>query len=177
MGNMAEQGYGNPGPREMTQNEFFAEVDDLRNTIDTITNNIASIESLHGRALNDIDESQLQETDRRMEALSAETSQLNKATTDRIRILKTKAVRSGNTTFENQAKTQERNFKDALIKYREVEKTYADRTRAQMARQFRIVRPDATEEEVRQACEDGSGQQIFSQEVSKPLVCILGLKC
>jgi syntaxin 1B/2/3 len=32
-----------------------------------------------------------------------------------------------------------------------------------MARQYRIVRPDATEQEVRQAVEDTSGRQIFSQ--------------
>lgn len=145
--------------------DFYAEVDDIRNAIDTINANIQRIETLHGRALTDIDEGNMQQTERQLEAVSAETSQLNNSTANRIKILKSKA--GSDPSKAPQATTLDRNFKTALRKYQMVEKTYADRTREQMARQFRIVRPDATEEEVQQACEDGSGQQIFSQEVRR----------
>lgn len=168
---MAEQGYGNPTPQGMSMSEFFQEIDEIRNNIDQIKSNIGNIESLHVGALNDIDETNLQETERRLEALSSETSQLNNQTANRIRALKTKALR--NQKFKEQSDNMDRQFKDALRNYQTVEKTYADRTRDQMARQFRIVRPDATEEEVRQACEDGSGQQIFSQEVRESWPFIL----
>ncbi|TGZ84291.1 t-SNARE [Ascodesmis nigricans] len=143
--------------------DFYAEVDELRNAIDTINANISRIEALHGKALTDIDEANLSQTERTLEALSSETSQLNNNTANRIRLLKSKA--GSDPSKAPQATTLDRNFKNALRKYQMVEKTYADRTREQMARQYRIVRPEATEEEVQQACEDGSGQQIFSQEL------------
>lgn len=144
--------------------DFFSEVGELRDAIETVKTNITRMESLHQRSLTDIDESSSQQTQRQLEALAAETSALNNNLASRIKSLKGKHGRDA--TKGPQVGNLDRNFKETLRKYQMVEKTFADQTRAQMERQFRIVKPDATEDEVREACEDGQGQQIFSQAVS-----------
>jgi syntaxin 1B/2/3 len=165
MGNLngAQPGYA--APQGDNLQDFFDEVEQIRGGIERVNANIATIESLHQRSLNDIDENSQQNTQHRLEALVSETSSLNNSLASRIKVLKGKASRDE--SKGPQVGVLDRNFKDTLRKYQMVEKNFADRTREQMARQFRIVRPDATEEEVRQACEDSQGQQIFSQAVSR----------
>ncbi|KAA8894907.1 t-SNARE [Sphaerosporella brunnea] len=165
MGNLngaPQQGYAPPAAAAGDNlQEFFDEVEQIRSGIEKVNANIATIESLHQRSLNEVDEGSQQNTQHRLEALVSETSSLNNSLAGRIKILKGKASRDPGKS--PQVGVLDRNFKDTLRKYQMVEKTFADRTREQMARQYRIVRPDATEEEVRQACEDSQGQQIFSQ--------------
>jgi len=164
MGNLnnQQQQQGHPAaPTQDDNQEFYEEVDQIRSGIDTVNANISRIESLHQRSLKDIDESTQQQTQHQLEALVAETSALNTSLVGRIKALKGKASRDSSKS--PQVSVLDRNFKDALRKYQLVEKDFADRTREQMARQYRIVKPDASEEEVRQACEDSQGQQIFSQ--------------
>ena len=143
---------------------FYSEVDQIRAGIDTVNANIAHIESLHQRSLVDIDEANSSQTQRQLEQLVSETSSLNTSLVQRIKLLKGKVVRDPSKA--PQVGVLDRTFKEALRKYQLVEKNFADRAREQMARQYRIVKPEATEEEVRLACEDSQGQQIFSQAVS-----------
>lgn len=151
----------NGGAAAVDDNQaFFSEITYLNEAIESVNANIAKIEGLHQRSLTDIDEQNTQQTQRQMEAISAETSQLNQQIVRRIRDLKSKH------RSQQQVSVVERKFKETLNRYRMVEKSFADRAREQMARQYRIVQPDATEEEVRAACEDGQGQQVFSQAVS-----------
>jgi len=166
------QGYDQPGvgaDYEMSSmnngadnyQAFFSEATELGEAIDTVKSNISRIETLHQRSLTDIDESASQQTQRQLEVLVTETSALNNNLATRIKSLKAKYGRDPNKGAS--VGNLDRNFKDTLRKYQLVEKNFADRTREQMARQYRIVRPDATEEEVQSAVEDQQGQQIFSQ--------------
>ncbi|KAG0138375.1 t-SNARE, partial [Tuber indicum] len=144
-----------------SQQEFFAEVNELRDDIEQVKANITRIESLHQRSLTDIDESTSSQTHHQLDSLVADTSALNRALADRIRRLKGKAATDPSKA--PQVNNLDRSFKDVLRKYQSVEATFQKRAREQMARQYRIVRPDATEQEVEEACNDGQGQQIFSQ--------------
>jgi syntaxin 1B/2/3 len=170
MGSLNGQQPAGYAPPEVNLQDFFDEVEQIRGGIEKVNANIATIESLHQRSLNEVDESSQQNTQHRLEALVAETSSLNNSLASRIKILKGKASRDPSKS--PQVGALDRNFKDTLRKYQMVEKTFADRTREQMARQYRIVRPDASDEEVRQACEDAQGQQIFSQAVSRSHSCV-----
>ncbi|CRK26260.1 hypothetical protein BN1708_014441 [Verticillium longisporum] len=57
----------------------------------------------------------------------------------------------------------DRRLKQVIQQYQQIESTFRKKTQEQMARQYRIVRPDADESEVRQAVEDPNGGQVFSQ--------------
>jgi syntaxin 1B/2/3 len=150
------------GDGDSTQ-EFFAEVGEIKEGIDHVKANISRIDSLHQRSLTDIDESTSSQTQHQLDSLVAETSALNKNLADRIRKLKGKAASDPSKT--PQVNNLDRSFKDVLRSYQGVEAAFQKRAREQMARQYRIVRPDASDQEVEEACSDGQGQQIFSQAV------------
>lgn len=165
MGNMngGQPGYGAPAAGGDDTQAFYNEIDQIRDAIGTVDSNIQNIEALHQKSLSEIDESNSAQIQRQLESLVAETSALNNNLASRIKVLKGKASRDE--TKKPQVGVLDRSFKDALRKYQIVEKEFANKTREQMARQYRIVRPDATEEEVQQACEDSQGQSIFSNAV------------
>ena len=72
---------------------------------------------------------------------------------------------SGNQRNAPQVGKVDRRLKTAINTYQTVESEFRRRVREQQVRQYKIVRPDATEDEVRQACEEPN-QQIFQQAVS-----------
>ena len=55
---------------------------------------------------------------------------------------------------------------DLIQEYREVEAKSRDREKARGERQIRIVKPDATQEELRYALESEQGSQVFANAVS-----------
>jgi len=57
----------------------------------------------------------------------------------------------------------DRRLKTAINKYQQVDQKYRRDMQEQTAREYRIVRPDASDAEVREASEDTSNTQIFSQ--------------
>lgn len=56
-------------------------------------------------------------------------------------------------------------FMEAIQNYQTVEQQYRQKYRQRLERQYKIVKPDATPEEVRAVVEDDNGGQIFSQAV------------
>lgn len=65
-------------------------------------------------------------------------------------------------------------FMDALQHYQKVEQLHREKQRERVARQFKIVKQDATPEEIAAVVDDsGSGSnQIFAQAVRTTLVAI-----
>jgi syntaxin 1B/2/3 len=69
---------------------------------------------------------------------------------------------SGNPRNAPQVGKVDRRLKTAINQYQQVEREFRKSSQEQMARQYRIVRPDASDAEVREAVEDPNNQQIFS---------------
>ncbi|KIV95382.1 hypothetical protein PV10_03046 [Exophiala mesophila] len=69
---------------------------------------------------------------------------------------------SGNPRNAPQVGKVDRRLKTAINQYQQVEREFRKASQEQMARQYRIVRPDASDAEVREAVEDPNNQQIFS---------------
>jgi syntaxin 1B/2/3 len=57
----------------------------------------------------------------------------------------------------------DRRLKTAINQYQQLDRDYRKKTNDQIARQYRIVRPDASDSEVREAVEDTSNRQVFSE--------------
>ncbi|KAJ2804877.1 hypothetical protein H4R20_002328 [Coemansia guatemalensis] len=56
-------------------------------------------------------------------------------------------------------------FSEQLQRYHQMEYQYSKRNRERLARQYRIARPDATEEEVTKAIDNDQAGQVFAQSV------------
>lgn len=136
-------------------------------TIRQIDDNINRISELHSRSLNNMDEASSQAAHQQLAGMSSETSRLTNAVKNKIRNLDSQTARLPESGDKNVRKTQigaqKNRFKETIQRYQQVEQTYRKKYRDRAERQFKIVKPDATPQEVKAAIDDDQGQQIFSQ--------------
>ncbi|KAI0811379.1 t-SNARE [Xylaria sp. FL0064] len=168
----AEQGYGYGQDNELQdypqqsqtlpQQEFLGRIDFLRNEIGALTNNVQAIASLHQRSLAEADGGMVGQ---QLERIIAETQTLNGGIRDQLKFLANDANRTvdgSRAVKERQVSTIKAQFERELRSYQEEESAFRSRYRDQIARQYRIVNPDASEDEVRQATEaDWGNEGVF----------------
>lgn len=160
--------YSQGAPTQDVMQGFFAEVESIQDDIKLLNSNIQSVGELHSRRLATTDESQQANSTAQLTQLTAQTSSLTQSLRNRITKLNdtNKRSKKGDPDF-NVRKTQigslQSSFKRALEEYNLVEKRSRDKYRQRMERQIKIVKPDATQDEIRAAFDDNSGGQIFSQ--------------
>lgn len=160
---------GQPTPIEsqpsaiMSNQDFLARVDAVKYEIRQLTTNIGEIGSIHQRILGSPDNASSAQLDN----LVSQTQVLNTRIKDQIKQLETDAAKSGrNQTKDSQIRTLKSNFKSQLEDYQREEQTYKTRYREQIARQYRIVNPEASDEEVRQAADANWGDEgVFQTAV------------
>lgn len=157
---------GAPAPSShiLSQPDFLSRVDYAKSEIRGLTSSIQEIASLHQRALSSPDSS----SSAQLEGLVSQTQLKNTQIRDQIKYLELDAAKSGGNTIKaRQAKTLKSEFENALKEYQQEEVAYRQRYRDQIARQFRIVNPEASEAEVQEASEmDWGSEGVFQTAVS-----------
>ncbi|KIK59786.1 hypothetical protein GYMLUDRAFT_44242 [Collybiopsis luxurians FD-317 M1] len=143
---------------------FYAEISSLQDSIRTFNENVSRIGELHSRSLNNTDDAAAQRNAAQLDELVADTSALSATLKRRIKALE----RQGGSGRDGQIRKQQTalvksKFVEAIQNYQNVEQQYRTRYKQRMERQFKIVKPDATPEEVKAVVNDESGGQIFSQ--------------
>ncbi len=154
----------------LSQNEFLSRVQGLRDEIRRLTDDIDNIGRLHQRSLSAADG----QTSQQLEQYVSQTQVRNTAIKDRIKGLERDLARTTDNT-RNTKSTQLQSlktfFKSELDKYQSIERDYQQKYREQIARQYRIVNPDATKEEVDEAANaNWGGEGVFKTAVSFPLI-------
>ncbi|KAF5365788.1 hypothetical protein D9758_003245 [Tetrapyrgos nigripes] len=134
--------------------------DILRNFND----NVSRIGDLHSRSLNNTDDAAAERNQAQLQELVEDTSALSATLKRRIKALE----RQGGSGRDGQIRKQQTalvkaKFVEAIQNYQSVEQQYRTRYKQRMERQFKIVKPDATPEEVKAVVNNESGGQIFSQ--------------
>jgi syntaxin 1B/2/3 len=148
--------------RQADGNAILNECREIDKGIETIEKYLENLKMLQKRALDDPDASEQSATNRELDAMGSETMALYRSFAGRIKAIKSQPD-SGSPKNAPQVGRVDRKLKAAINQYQNVESDFRKKLQAQMARQYRIVRPDATEAEVREAVEDTSNQQVFSQ--------------
>jgi syntaxin 1B/2/3 len=154
---------GQPYEQSTNPQAFFSEIAYLRQGNQDINDRITEIENLHQESLSRIDESSITQTATALDAMVAEVSQMNRSMATKIRELKSKTLRDEEKA--GQVGVIERSFKQTLTRYQQVEVSYQRKARDQLARQYKIANPDATDDEIREAQEVNSNAPVFSQAV------------
>lgn len=144
--------------------QFMNEIQDINSQLDNYSNIINLIDNkqrnfLHGLDLNDED---TEYDSKQIENLVNEAQSLQLDLKNRIKNVQTQAVHSKDQTKVDQAETCRKRFLDLIQDYRLIEAKNKEQTKDQAARQYQIIKPDATEEEIKAVVEDGS-QQYFQQ--------------
>ncbi|KAI1328911.1 t-SNARE [Xylariaceae sp. FL0255] len=156
MAPLAHQPYGGHNP-----NSTLEEVSEIKQGIDGIHRNLEQLRMLQQRALDEVDSSGSSSTSRQLDNLSSQTMAEYRSLTERVRMLKSNPQ---NSRYGQQVGNVDRSLKDAIKAYQQVEAAYRKRTGQQLARQYKIVQPDASEAEINAVVEGGAGgQQIFQQ--------------
>jgi syntaxin 1B/2/3 len=154
------------GPTVMSNQDFLSRVEACRRDITSLSGNISQIASLHQRAISSPDGS----SSSALENLVSQTQILNTRIKDQIKYLETDAARSGGAvTKDSQIRSLKNQFKNQLEQYQSEEQTYRKRYQEQIARQYRIVNPSATDAEVEEAATANWGDEgVFQTAVSVP---------
>jgi syntaxin 1B/2/3 len=162
------QDLGNNGyaePTTLSQQEFLNRVQKLRTDIKGLTGDIDLIAQLHQRTLSGTD-GQVRD---QLEQVVTQTQIRNTAIKDGIKGLErdlSKTTDTSRNTKNTQLQSLKTFFKSELDKYQSIERDYQNKFREQIARQYRIVNPDATDEEVQQATEaDWGNEGVFQTAV------------
>lgn len=154
MSSLPQGGNANP-------NAILNECRDIDQGINTIEQNLNQMRMFQQRTLDDADSSAGSNSNRQLDSLSTETMAHYRSLTERVRMVKSNP---DSKLPKNSAQVQrvDRRLKAAIQSYQTNESDFRKKTQDQMARQYRIVRPDADENEVREAVQD-TGGQVFQQ--------------
>lgn len=150
----------------LSQQDFLARVQSLRNDITRLTGDIETIGQLHQRSLGAADP----QADQQLEHYVAQTQVRNTAIKDGIKGLERDLARTADAsrkTKQTQLQSLRTFFKSELDSYQSIEREYRQKYRDQIARQYRIVNPEASEQEIQEAAEtDWGNEGVFQTAVS-----------
>ncbi|KAG0207002.1 Plasma membrane t-SNARE, secretory vesicle fusion [Mortierella sp. GBA30] len=150
-------------------NAFFSEVTSIQDDIAKVEQNITTIEELHDVSLNSVStEDQAVRNSRQLEQITQDTTQLSNRIKKRIKDIELANLRLRNSPDIQIRNTQAASLKEKFLKtlrrYQTSESEARKKYQGRMERQYKIVKPDATQAEIQQAMESDN-QQIFAQSV------------
>lgn len=152
------------GQASRDPNAILNECREIDRGIDSIERNLEQLRMLHNRSLADTDATENSPISHEIDRLNADTMTLNRNFVARVKVVK-QSPESGSPRNAPQVGKVDRRLKSTINQYQQVDRDFRKKLQAQMERQYRIVRPDASDAEVREAVEDTSNTQIFSQAV------------
>ncbi len=136
----------------------------INDSIGTIEKNLGELYTAQDNVLADPDSSVNASTNHKLDKKAAETMSLYKNLGGRIKALK-QQKESGDPRYSAQVGMVDRKLRNAIGQYQQIDRDFRHKLSAQIERQYRIVRPNASDQEVREAIEDTSSNQVFSQAV------------
>ncbi|KAL5344716.1 hypothetical protein ACLOAV_010408 [Pseudogymnoascus australis] len=149
--------------RQRDPNAILNECREIHKGTEAIERNLDDIRKLQQRALDDPNSSQQTSTNTELNMLTSETMAMYRSFASQIKSLQ-RQPESGSPRNAQQVGNVDRKLKAAIRKYQEVESDHRKKLQTQMARQYEIIRPDASEAEVSEAVKNNTtNQPVFSQ--------------
>ncbi|KAF9227551.1 t-SNARE, partial [Gyrodon lividus] len=150
---------------------FYAEVTSIQEAISQFDAHVTAIADLHARSLNVLSEQDSVTNTSRLTELTESTRALSNGLSQRIKALQAPIRNSSRQDAEirkNRITLVHGKFVETLQRYQNVEQQYRQRYKDRVERQFKIVKPDATPEEVSVVVNDtqGGGNGMFLQAIS-----------
>lgn len=153
-----QAGYGQQGP------DILNECRRINEGTEEIERTLGRLENAQRRALNDTVTDRSSPTIREIDMLNTEIMSQYRNLLDKMKRVKSQPG-AGSPVNEKQVGLADRKLHASRQRFMEIESAYQRRMREQTERQYKTAYPTASEEEVRQACEEPN-QQVFAQAVS-----------
>ncbi|ORX95986.1 t-SNARE [Basidiobolus meristosporus CBS 931.73] len=149
-------------------NTFLEEVTEIEDIISLFQQNVKRIQDLHANVLDAFSEEQVNSINAQTDKLVSETFQLGNSIKERLKSmnLANRKATGGPGQAQirkNKYQALQEKFVEAIKKYQAVEYESRNRYRERMERQYRIVKPDASEDEIDRVLDEDGGGQLFAQ--------------
>lgn len=166
-----EMGYVNNGYQQPAAGghddmiQFFSELDEVKKDLASYESSIDRIEQLHTRSLSEVNDEQIEIINNQLADMVNDTRTQGSELKKRIQYLLNKG--QNDNTKNTQANNIKDQFQKAVKRYQNMENNFRLKFRERTERQFRTVRPDASESEVKEAVDEAENghTQIFAQAV------------
>ncbi|KAF2816827.1 t-SNARE [Mytilinidion resinicola] len=148
----------------LSQHDFLERVKGAKTRINQLSTNVSSIASIHQRMLSSPDNA----SSAQLENLVSQTQLQNTGIKDEIKYLERDAAKSPDSNLKtSQVQNLKTSFQAQLKSYQDEEREYSSRYRDAIARQYRIVNPEATDAEVTEAANADWGNEGVFQTALK----------
>eukprot|EP01114_Cavostelium_apophysatum_P006844 TRINITY_DN1834_c0_g1_i1.p1 TRINITY_DN1834_c0_g1~~TRINITY_DN1834_c0_g1_i1.p1 ORF type:complete len:305 (-),score=69.93 TRINITY_DN1834_c0_g1_i1:50-964(-) len=152
--------------------EFFEDVSQIKQGLALIRKNIRSIEETYGQALVAVGLEQNQKSSEDLERLIDATNLAATDVRNRLKEMNEENKQMGDTmkgTAEFRIKTNmhsslTKKFLELMAEYQEVQTKFKNKFRERVERQYRIVKPEATQTEIDEALESNN-TEVFKREI------------
>lgn len=156
----------------MTVAEFLQDVSSVEGSINTVQGNIDRIKTIQSQILGSTSLQQESSYGDERNAIFAETKELLFEIKDRIKKIERENARLSMTNTDIHLRKQRSEFlRDKFTRvledYRSAEDNYMKQQKERMLRQFRVVNPDASQEEIDEYLANPSGQPVFQQALTR----------
>lgn len=149
------------------QATFFSRIDEIRRAIGQLDDQVARIEQLHARSLNEIGDEQSQYNHRELDRATTDAKMLQNNVRDTIKKLEAQnaLMQAGqdNKVRVTQTNNVKKRMLESVKRFQKVEIEYKNKYRAQQRRQVEITNPNLTAEEVERIVDTDNGQQVFAE--------------
>ncbi|WLF79594.1 Plasma membrane t-SNARE, secretory vesicle fusion [Lodderomyces elongisporus] len=144
--------------------QFMNEIQDINAQLDNYSQLINLIDNKQKSFLYNIDlnDEDTEYSSKQLDSLVGEAQSIQLDLKTRIKNVQYQAITSKDQTKVDQAETSRKRFLDLIQDYRLIEAKNKEQSKEQSARQYQIIKPDATQEEINAVVEDG-GTQYFQQ--------------
>lgn len=140
---------------------FMNKINNINQNLNSYESVINQIDNLHKQLLTEISEENEMNLRHSLDNFISQASDLQYTLKNDIKNVQKLAL--NDTNKHAQAENSRQRFLKLIQDYRIIDSNYKDENKEQAKRQYRIIQPDATDEEVEAAISDAGGQQIFSQ--------------
>jgi len=152
-----------------TLESFSREVDAVEQNMQMARTRMDELDQVQRRAMNAVSEQETAKLERQLDRLTDDINQINNTVNQQLQGMQA-SFRALPPDAElqirrNQHSALTRKFMALLTDYQNVQKRNRDQARERFARQYRIVNPDATDDEVRERLDDSSNQAMFSNQL------------
>ncbi|KAG6810235.1 hypothetical protein H0H92_012801 [Tricholoma furcatifolium] len=149
---------------------IFWEIKSIQDALDHFSAAVARIKDLNSRSLYVTDQAELASNTAQLQKLSLETSEISTDVARRVKDLDRRqatlgGVSNGMARRQQVARIKSK-FVDAIHEYQKVEQEHRIQARQHLERQFKIVNPNASPEEIKAVVDsDQDPSQFFSQSL------------
>ncbi|KAI8819261.1 t-SNARE [Fimicolochytrium jonesii] len=151
---------------------FFSDLSTIKDQIAALKRHIEDIEALHQKSLNSISEEEVNANHKELDRLMDRTNKASAAIRTKLkgidtenRALTKQPGQEGDARIRiTQHQSITKKFLDVMQDYQSIQTKYQDKYKQRMQRQFLIVKPQATTEEIKQMM-DGEQGPVFAQQI------------